>query len=123
MEDHIKSALRDLFRPEFLNRIDEIIIFNELTQEDLYLIVDLMLKTSCAISSSKGSPSRSPTPPSANWPSAVTIRKFGARPLRRLIQKTIEDELAERYFLGELAGKRKSKSRCATAGFTFLFEE
>ncbi len=89
------SALKDLFRPEFLNRVDEIIPFDSLTENELLQIVDLLLnKTSDALANreikldvaldakkyilSKG-----------------TDLKYGARPLRRAIQKHIEDEIAE----------------------------
>ncbi len=123
MEDHIKSALRDLFRPEFLNRIDEIIIFNELTQDDLYLIVDLMLKDVVRDLKLKGIAFEITDPAKRELAERGYDPKFGARPLRRLIQKTIEDELAERYFLGELAGKKKVKVALRDGEFTFLFEE
>ncbi len=93
--DKILSALKDVFRPEFLNRVDETIVFNPLTKAELIEIVDLLLsKTSEALSSKEILLSM--TPEAKQYLVDVgTDLKFGARPLRRAIQKYVEDEIAE----------------------------
>ena len=96
------GALRDIFRPEFLNRVDEIIVFNSLNEEDIEKIAKLMLsnvskrikaigvdisftKEAVKLISEKG-----------------TDKVYGARPLRREIQRIVEDAFAEKMLLGEI---------------------
>ncbi|MBR3696922.1 MAG: AAA family ATPase [Clostridia bacterium] len=89
------SALKDLFRPEFLNRVDEIIPFDSLTEEQLLQIIDLLLqKTSEAILSKE---IRIDVNLEAKKYilSKGTDLKYGARPLRRAIQNYIEDPIAD----------------------------
>ena len=89
------SALKDLFRPEFLNRVDEIIPFDSLTENELLQIVDLLLaKTSEALANKEISLVVS-LEAKKYILSKGTDLKYGARPLRRAIQKHIEDEIAE----------------------------
>ncbi|WP_125152300.1 ATP-dependent Clp protease ATP-binding subunit [Clostridium rectalis] len=97
-ENHIKDSLKKVFRPEFLNRVDEIVIFEHLTKEQLYKIIDLMLDEVREELRQKD----------INVEIAPQVKdfilkvgydeKYGARPLRRAIQKYIEDEIAEQYF-------------------------
>jgi len=103
MENKIKEVLKETFRPEFLNRIDEIIVFNELTREELRQIVDLMLKDVVEEVENKKM--------SIEFEDEVREfilekgydPKYGARPLRRTIQKYIEDELTDMYLKGLFA--------------------
>ena len=89
------GALKDLFRPEFLNRVDETIVFNPLTENELLQIVDLLLeKTKEALSSKEISLELSEDA-KKYIASKGTDLKYGARPLRRAIQKLVEDEIAE----------------------------
>ena len=89
------SALKDLFRPEFLNRVDEIIPFDSLTEDELLQIVDLLLtKTAEALSAKEISLDVSIDAKKFVL-SKGTDLKYGARPLRRAIQKYIEDEIAD----------------------------
>ena len=100
LENKIKDVLKEIFRPEFLNRIDEIIVFNELNQEELRQIIDLMLKDVVDEVENKN----------MNISFSDEVKKFilekgydpkyGARPLRRTIQKYIEDELTDLYLKG-----------------------
>ena len=88
-------ALIDLFRPAFLNRVDETIVFNSLTENELLQIVDLLLeKTKEALSSKEISLELSEHA-KKYIASKGTDLKYGARPLRRAIQKLVEDEIAE----------------------------
>ena len=96
------DALRDIFRPEFLNRIDEIVTFNPLTTEQLLQIVDLMLADTKKILNDKNID----LVVSENSKKYLLLKgtdlKYGARPLRRAIQRYIEDELADMLLKSEL---------------------
>ncbi|MCF0125384.1 MAG: ATP-dependent Clp protease ATP-binding subunit, partial [Clostridia bacterium] len=98
----ITDKLKDVFRPEFLNRVDEIIAFDPLTKEQLLQIVNLMLNDT--LSSLKEKDIKMTISDSAkNYIlEKGTDIKFGARPLRRAIQRYVEDELAELILKGEL---------------------
>ena len=98
----IEDTLKDFFRPEFLNRIDEIIVFNSLAKEELIQIVDLMLTDTVDVLKEKNiTMSISKTAKEFILEKGTNI-KFGARPLRRAIQRYIEDEIAEMVLKGEL---------------------
>ena len=102
LERKCKEALEQVFRPEFLNRVDETVVFTELSKDELRDIIDLMLNEVIVEAKHKN----------------ITIKvsddikefilekgydaKYGARPLRRTIQKYIEDEIAENYIKGNI---------------------
>ena len=91
----VLDKLKDVFRPEFLNRVDEIISFDPLTKEQLLQIVDLMLEdTKKALKEKDITIDFSPKAKEFILEKGTDI-KFGARPLRRAIQRYIEDELSE----------------------------
>ena len=89
------GALKDLFRPEFLNRVDETIVFNQLTKEELLKIVDLLLAKTQEALDNKEIKLVVNDDAKRLIVSQGTDLKFGARPLRRSIQKLVEDEIAE----------------------------
>ena len=91
----IEDSLKETFRPEFLNRVDEIIIFNSLTKNQLLKIVDLMLKDTGKALSNKNISFEITEKAKQYILEKGTNIKFGARPLRRAIQKYIEDEISE----------------------------
>ncbi|MCT8975447.1 ATP-dependent Clp protease ATP-binding subunit [Clostridium sp. CX1] len=97
LENRVKEALKETFRPEFLNRVDDIIIFTELSKEELHKIIDLMLKEVASEVKEKNIT----LDISENVKDYILKvgynDKYGARPLRRAIQKNIEDEIAEQY--------------------------
>ncbi len=98
----IEDSLKDVFRPEFLNRIDEIIVFNSLQEDELLKIVDLMLKdTVKALKQKDISFEISDTAKQYILDKGTNI-KFGARPLRRAIQRYIEDEISEKILKSEI---------------------
>ena len=105
-KDKIVTALKDLFRPEFLNRVDEIIPFDSLTPDELIKIVDLLLdKTREALSNKDLKLEVSDSAKQFLLKNGTDL-KYGARPLRRSIQRFIEDEIAERVLKGEfIAGQ------------------
>ncbi|KHD35924.1 ABC transporter ATPase [Clostridium acetobutylicum] len=96
----IKDVLRETFRPEFLNRIDETIIFTELNKDELMKIIDLMLKEIINEGKDKNIAIEISEDVKDFIFSNGYDKKYGARPLRRTIQKYIEDELAEFYIKG-----------------------
>jgi ATP-dependent Clp protease ATP-binding subunit ClpB len=82
------------FRPEFVNRIDEIVRFRPLSQEDLRTIVDIQLGRLSARMAER-SLSLEVTPPARDWLAKTGYDPdFGARPLRRVLQRSVEDQLA-----------------------------
>ena len=98
----IEENLKQVFRPEFLNRIDEIIVFDPLTKPELLQIVDLMLKdTKNALNDKNMLLEVSDSAKNFILEKGTNL-KFGARPLRRAIQRYIEDEISEKILRGEI---------------------
>ena len=96
------DALKQLFRPEFLNRVDEIVTFDSLTENELIKIIDLLLKNTEKALANKDIKIEV-TPGAKKYIlSKGTDLKYGARPLRRAIQKYIEDEIADLILRSEL---------------------
>ena len=91
----IENSLKDYFRPEFLNRVDEIIVFNSLTKEELMQIVDLMLADTIKVLENKNITMNVSNEAKEYILEKGTNIKFGARPLRRAIQRYVEDEISE----------------------------
>ena len=97
-----ETALKKVFRPEFLNRIDEIVLFDPLSEGSLKKIVRLMLKEVEAQCGSQGITFEITDAAVAAVVKNGYEEEYGARPLRRYIQKNIEDELAEMALKGQL---------------------
>ena len=98
----IMDSLKDVFRPEFLNRVDEVVAFDALTQEQLLEIVDLMLNDTQKALNEKDIKMQISKDAKMYILDKGTDIKFGARPLRRAIQRYIEDELSEMILRGTL---------------------
>ncbi|MEL6268488.1 MAG: AAA family ATPase, partial [Chloroflexota bacterium] len=102
--DHqkIEKAMRDTFRPEFLNRVDEIIIFEPLSQENVEHMVDLQMRSVAQRLKEAAGISIHLTEPARYW---IARRgydpQFGARPLRRTVQRYVENPLSTRLLAGE----------------------
>ena len=94
-KEKIKSSLNETFRPEFLNRVDEIIVFDSLTNEQLLQIIDLMLKDTKKALANKNIELNVSKEAKEFIISKGTDLKFGARPLRRAIQRYVEDEISD----------------------------
>ncbi len=102
-DDMVMGEVKRVFNPEFLNRLDEVILFNSLTDEDLLRIIDLLVgqinetlvhrQVQIAL-----------TPEARQWILEKTCsdRNYGARPLRRALQKYVEDPLSEALIQGGL---------------------
>ena len=97
LESQVKDALREIFRPEFLNRVDETIVFTRLQREELRKIIDLMLDEVTHEVVEKGMTMEISHEVKEFILKEGYNEKYGARPLRRTIQKYIEDEIAEQY--------------------------
>ena len=101
-KNKLMDSLKEVFRPEFLNRVDEIVSFDSLSKDQLLQIVDLMLKNTIKALNEKDI-KMDITKEAKNYVlEKGTDIKFGARPLRRAIQRHIEDELSEMILRGEL---------------------
>ena len=96
------DSLKETFRPEFLNRIDEIIIFDSLTHDELIQIVDIMLNDTKKALEDKNISLELTIKAKEFILSKGTDYKYGARPLRRAIQRYVEDILSEMILRGEL---------------------
>ncbi len=100
--DKAESALREIFRPEFLNRIDEQVYFDSLTEADLQQIAALLLKQLKEQLAGKGYQLSYGADVIAYVAQSGSDPKFGARPLRRLIRREIEDLIAEEVLKGSI---------------------
>ncbi len=98
----IQNALKETFRPEFLNRVDEIVIFNSLSIDELMQIVDLMLNDTRKALQDKNITLEVTESAKKYLLDKGTDTKYGARPLRRAIQRYVEDELSDRILRSEL---------------------
>ncbi len=96
------QALKELFRPEFLNRIDEIIHFSSLSREELKQVMDLMLKNFMKGLREKGIEASVSDSAKELVLQNGYDEKYGARPLRRAISRYIEDEVAQSFIKGDI---------------------
>jgi ATP-dependent Clp protease ATP-binding subunit ClpC len=99
----IQNALRKAFSPEFLNRIDDMIIFHSLTRENIHKIIDLELSKLFARIQDLGYSASMSEKAKDFIVDKGYDEKFGARPLKRAIQKYIEDPLAEEIVKNNLS--------------------
>ena len=107
-EDIKKEVLNQLkkeFKPEFLNRIDDIIVFHKLTQNDIRQIVDLMLNNVEELMSKQGIEIKIDDKAKDLVAKSGVDDNYGARPLRRAIQSMIEDKIAEAILDGKVSKK------------------
>jgi ATP-dependent Clp protease ATP-binding subunit ClpC len=102
MKNKVNDELKQHFRPEFLNRIDDIIVFHQLTQEEIVQIVDLMIARLDVQMRNKDMGLELTTAAKALLAKKGYDPVLGARPLRRTIQREIEDALSEKILFGEL---------------------
>ena len=105
----IQDSLKQTFRPEFLNRVDEIVIFDSLNQDQLMQIVDLMLKDTTHALQDKNIQLDVSIKAKEFLMKKGTDLKYGARPLRRAIQKYVEDEISEMILRSQVTNGQKIK--------------
>ena len=103
IKERVTDALKKQFRPEFLNRIDEVIVFHELTIDEVKLIVDLMLDRVREQLKSQALDLVLTEDAKSLLAGRGYDSQLGARPLRRAIQRMLEDQLSEKVLFGEFA--------------------
>jgi ATP-dependent Clp protease ATP-binding subunit ClpE len=103
LESRVNSALKETFRPEFLNRVDDTIIFKELTKDEIRKIADIMMKEVFQALSDKHIEGSITAAAGDELAKRGYDPKYGARPLRRVIRVEIEDKLADLFLEGRLA--------------------
>ena len=109
-KNKLLDNLKQVFRPEFLNRVDEIVVFESLSKEQLLQITDLMLKDTYSALNDKNITLTVTDSAKEFLLEKGTNLKFGARPLRRAIQRYLEDELAEKILRSELTDGNSVKA-------------
>ena len=102
MNETVRKTLRETFRPEFINRIDEIVVFHSLTKPELHQIVKLMAKSVLKRIADQGFDVKI-------TPAAIDVvaeagfdPEYGARPIRRALQTKVEDRLSEELLAGKV---------------------
>ncbi len=119
VKDQVMAVVRSAFRPEFLNRIDEIILFHRLKRSEMTKIVDIQMKRLAKLLEDrkieiKLDPSAREWLAEKGWDPA-----YGARPLKRVIQKSIQDPLAELILAGSVKDGEKVTISTGKQGLTF----
>lgn len=99
----IESALKRAFAPEFLNRVDDVIVFNSLAKEEIFRIIDIELKALFGRVHALGYDIKLTEEAKEYIAEKGFDANFGARPLKRAIQKFLEDPIAEEILKGELS--------------------
>jgi ATP-dependent Clp protease ATP-binding subunit ClpC len=103
MREKVNEALKQHFRPEFLNRVDETIVFHELSRQEVVQMVDLMIKRLSVQLESQGLGIELTTAAKELLAERGYDPQLGARPLRRAIQRLVEDELSEKILYKQFA--------------------
>jgi ATP-dependent Clp protease ATP-binding subunit ClpB len=119
VKDQVMGVVRASFRPEFLNRVDEIILFHRLKRGDMGRIVDIQMKRLQKLLDERKirialEPSARDWLAEKGWDPA-----YGARPLKRVIQKAVQDPLAELILSGDVKDGEEVKISASKQGLTF----
>ncbi len=118
--DEITDILKDFFRPEFLNRVDEIIVFKPLTRENLGEIVNIQIKHVAGLLAQRGLKLEVSDQARA-WLADVGYSvEFGARPLKRAIQREVQDPLAIKLLSGEFSDGDKVRIELGDGELKFI---
>ena len=99
VKDHLMEALRNRFKPEFINRVDSVIIFDNLTKDDIIKIAGIMVTNLAKKLKANGIEVKFTTKALDGLATLGYSSVYGARPLRRLIEQKIEDRLAEELLI------------------------
>ena len=117
--DEIVNILKNFFRPEFLNRVDEIVVFKSLSRENLGEIVGIQLEHVADLLKDRGLKLEI-SPQALNWLAEVGYDpEFGARPLKRAIQREVQDPLALKILSGEFSEGETIKIELADGTLSF----
>src|SRR3984885_12797969 len=106
VEELVKNEVKKTFNPEFLNRLDEIILFQSLSDGDLIQIVELLVQQ-LNLNLAQKAITISVTEEAKKWILDKTLgdRSYGARPLRRALQRYVEDPLSEALIAGQISDR------------------
>ena len=110
-EKMVMNDLRAHFRPEFLNRVDEIVVFDSLNESEMGEILELMLSELTDILDGKGIKLTVTDEVKSTLVSEAVNEHLGARPLRRLISRNIEDKISEMIISGSHKGSVTIKEK------------
>ena len=117
MKNSVMEEVKQMFKPEFLNRIDETIVFHQLTKEDLKEILDILVKEINSRLDEQMQMNLRLTDKAKEFLIDKGYdKKYGARPLKRALQNEIEDRLAEQILFGNIKQGDKIKIDCKGEG-------
>ena len=122
INNKVLDSLKETFRPEFLNRIDEIVSFKALTNTELLQIVDLMLQNTNKALQDKDIIMNISDSAKNFLLEKGTDLKYGARPLRRAIQRYVEDELSDLILKSNLKNGQTVNIDCINNELSFVVE-
>ena len=131
MKNNVMNEIKFIFRPEFLNRVDEILVFNSLGRQELELIADNMLRELNQRLTGNGLSIELTAPARELLLKEGSDSKYGARPLRRALRKLVEDPLSDLFLAGKFhsgdkiiaeAADKKMDFHMAIEGAQFLLE-
>jgi ATP-dependent Clp protease ATP-binding subunit ClpC len=103
MKERVMTEVKDIFRPEFINRIDDLIVFHALEPQDIEQITGLMLRSVAKRLNERGMSLTYDAEVVKLLATAGYDANYGARPLRRTIQRSVEDALSEEIIAGTVA--------------------
>jgi ATP-dependent Clp protease ATP-binding subunit ClpC len=121
MREMITAEVERHFRPEFLNRVDELVVFNQLTKQDMEQIVQIELRKVDSRLRARHLELRVDEEVLQFMIDKSFSEDFGARPLKRAIERYLEDPLAEEILRGGMEGPRAVKARLTDGKITFEF--
>ena len=130
-KEQVLAEIKNVFRPEFLNRVDEILVFNSLGRQELELIADNMLRELNQRLAGNGLRIELTAPARELLLKEGSDSKYGARPLRRALRKLVEDPLSDLFLAGKFhsgdkiiaeAADKKMDFHTAIEGAQFLLE-
>ena len=119
MRSRVNEELKKNFKPEFLNRVDEVIVFPQLTREELMQIVDLFIGRLQQRLDERDLKLVLTTAAKERLMELGYEPSLGARPLRRTVQREIEDEISERILTGDIQSAQDIKVDFVSDAFTF----
>jgi ATP-dependent Clp protease ATP-binding subunit ClpC len=123
LREQLMRRLRESFRPEFLNRIDEIIVFGQLDQAELRQITELLLEETRRRAHAQGV-TVGFTPAAVDWIAERGHQpEFGARPMRRTIQREVDNELSRLLLDGRITAGQRATVDVADGRLTFIPHE
>ncbi len=120
VEKRVDDALKQTFRPEFLNRIDDVIVFRHLTMEELTEIVDIQVADLASRLATSGISLKLEQAAKEHLAEVGYDRTFGARPLRRAIQRELETPLSKRLLRGDVKAGETVVGYDPEEGITFI---